>query len=72
MEYTPSDDALVLPPNSGGAGDNAFASNPSVCDDHELAGFYWPRKDYEGIRRFFPAFKWTIAEEKRSCFLDYH
>jgi hypothetical protein len=27
--------------------------------------FYWPRKDYEGIHRFFPDFKWTVGEEKK-------
>jgi hypothetical protein len=64
-EYTWSDKAFEAPPNAGGEGDDAWANEPSVFDDAELAKFYWPRKDYEGIHRFFPDFKWTKAEEKR-------
>jgi hypothetical protein len=64
-EYTWSDTAFEAPPNAGGEGDDAWANEPSVFDDAELAKFYWPRKDYEGIHRFFPDFKWTKAEEKR-------
>src|SRR5271170_147577 len=64
-QYTISDGALELPPNAGGEGDDAFASEPSVFDDASLAKLYWPRKDYEGIHRFFSDFKWTIREEKR-------
>lgn len=61
----PSNTAYQLPPNAGGEDDDAFANEPSVFDDAELAKFYWPRKDYEGFHRFFPDFKWTVGEEKR-------
>src|SRR5271170_5490338 len=64
-QYPISDAALELPPNAGGDGDDAFASEPSVFDDAALAKMYWPRKDYEGVHRFFSDFKWTIREEKR-------
>jgi|SRR5579862_2225366 len=64
-QYTISDAALELPPNAGGDGDDAFASDPSVFDDAGLAKLYWPRKDYEGLHRFFPDFKWTVGEEKK-------
>src|ERR1700737_4578053 len=63
--YSPSEEALQLPPSAGGEGDDAFADEPSVFDDPSLRKFYWPRKNYEGIHRFFPDFKWTVAEEKR-------
>lgn len=63
--YSPSEEAFQLPPGAGGEGDDAIANDPSVFDDPELRKFYWPRKDYEGIHRFFPDFKWTVAEEKR-------
>jgi hypothetical protein len=63
--YSPSEEALQLPPGAGGEGDDAFADEPSVFDDPSLRKFYWPRKNYEGIRRFFPDFKWTVAEEKK-------
>ena len=64
-QYSISEAALELPPNAGGDGDDAFASEPSVFDEAVLAKLYWPRKDYEGLHRFFPDFKWTIGEEKR-------
>jgi hypothetical protein len=64
-DYSPSEEASQLPPGAGGEGDDAIAHEPSVFDDPELRKFYWPRKDYEGIHRFFPDFKWTVAEEKR-------
>jgi hypothetical protein len=64
-EYWPSDAALELPPNAGGEGDDAIANEPSPFDDLEMRKFYWPRKDYEGIHRFFPDFKWTVGEEKK-------
>jgi len=63
--YSPSEEASQLPPGAGGEGDDAIANDPSVFDDPELRKFYWPRKDYEGIHRFFPDFKWTVAEEKK-------
>lgn len=63
--YSPSEEASQLPNGAGGEGDDAIANDPSVFDDSSLAKFYWPRNDYEGIRRFFPDFKWTVAEEKR-------
>src|SRR5271154_2502679 len=64
-QYSISEAALELPPNAGGDGDDAFASETSVFDDAVLAKLYWPRKDYEGLHRFFPDFKWTIREEKK-------
>lgn len=63
--YSPSEEASQLSAGAGGEGDDAIANNPSVFDDSSIAKFYWPRKDYEGLHRFFPDFKWTIAEEKR-------
>jgi hypothetical protein len=63
--YSPSPEASQPPPGAGGDGDDAFANEPSIFDDPQFAKLYWPRKDYEGIRRFFPDFKWTVAEEKR-------
>lgn len=63
--HAPSEEAYKLPPGAGGEGDDAFANDPSVFDDAEKAKMYWPRKDYEGLHRFFPDFKWTISEEKK-------
>ena len=63
--YAPSEEASQLPPGAGGEGDDAIANEPSVFDDPELRKYYWPRKDYEGIHRFFPDFKWTVSEEKK-------
>jgi hypothetical protein len=63
--YSPSEEASQLPPGSGGSGDDAIVDEPSVFDDPALRKFYWPRKNYENIHRFFPDFKWTVAEEKR-------
>jgi hypothetical protein len=63
--YSPSEEASQLPPGAGGEGPDAIADEPSVFDDPVLRKFYWPRKDYEGIHRFFPDFKWTVGEEKR-------
>lgn len=63
--YSPSEEASQLPPGAGGEGDDAIANDPSIFDNANLAKFYWPRKDYEGLHRFFPDFKWTVAEEKR-------
>ena len=54
-----------MPPGAGGEGDNAITNEPSIFDDPALRKFYWPRRDYEGIRRFFPDFKWTAGEEKK-------
>lgn len=65
--YSPSEEASQLPPGAGGEGDDAIANDPSVFDDPESRKYYWPRKDYEGIHRFFPDFKWTVAEEKKYC-----
>lgn len=68
--YSPSEEALVLPPGAGGEGDDAIVDEPSVFDDPTTRKFYWPRKNYENIHRFFPDFKWTVAEEKRYvCFI---
>ena len=63
--HAPSEEAYKLPPGAGGEGDDAFANDPSVFDDAEKAKMYWPRKDYEGLHRFFPDFKWTVSEEKK-------
>jgi hypothetical protein len=67
---TPSAEALELPANAGGTGDNAFVNDASPFDDPEVRKFYWPRSDYEGLHRFFPDFKWTIGEEKRLFHLN--
>jgi hypothetical protein len=63
--YSPSVEATQLPLGAGGEGDDAIANEPSIFDDPQFAKLYWPRKDYEGLHRFFPDFKWTVAEEKR-------
>jgi hypothetical protein len=63
--YSPSVEASQLPPGAGGEGDDAIANEPSIFDDSQFAKLYWPRKDYEGLHRFFPDFKWTVAEEKK-------
>ena|SRR5579859_573795 len=63
--YSPSEEASQLPSGAGGEGEDAIANDPSVFDDPHLAKFYWPRNNYEGIHRFFPDFKWTVAEEKK-------
>ena len=63
--YSPSEEASQLPPGAGGEGNDAIADEPSVFDDPEKRKFYWPRKDYENIHRFFPDFKWTVGEEKK-------
>jgi hypothetical protein len=65
VQYAPSAEALELPADAGGSGDNAFANDPSPFDDPEFRKFYWPRTDYEGLHRFVPDFKWTVGEEKR-------
>ena len=70
-KYSYSEEAARLPEGAGGEGDNAIAYQPSVFDDPDLRKFYWPRKDYENIHRFFPDFQWTVGEEKRfslKCF----
>jgi hypothetical protein len=64
-KYSYSEEAGRLPEGAGGEGDHAIAYQPSVFDDSDLRKFYWPRKDYENIHRFFPDFKWTVGEEKR-------
>jgi len=64
-KYSYSEEAGTLPEGAGGEGDHAIAHQPSVFDDPDLRKFYWPRKDYENIHRFFPDFKWTVGEEKR-------
>jgi len=64
-KYSYSEEAGRLPDGAGGDGDLAIASQPSVFDDPDLRKFYWPRKNYENIHRFFPDFKWTVGEEKR-------
>lgn len=64
-KYSPSEEALQLPPGAGGEGDDAFAAQPSIFDDPDLRKFYWPRHNYENIHRFFPDFKWTVGEERR-------
>lgn len=67
--YSPSEEASQLPPGAGGEGDDAIAVDESVFDDPVLRKFYWPRKDYEGIHRFFPDFKWTVGEERKYLYL---
>ena len=64
-KYSYSEEAGRLPEGAGGEGNLAIAHQPSVFDDPDLREFYWPRKDYENIHRFFPDFKWTVGEEKR-------
>ena len=64
-KYSYSEEAGRLPEGAGGEGNLAIASELSVFDDPDLRKFYWPRKDYENIHRFFPDFKWTVGEEKR-------
>jgi hypothetical protein len=66
--FSPSEEALQLPPGAGGEGDDAFANQPSIFDDPDLRKFYWPRHNYENIHRFFPDFKWTVGEERRYPF----
>jgi hypothetical protein len=63
--YSPSEEASQLPAGAGGEGDDVIANEPSVFDDPNLAKFYWPRNNYEGLHRFFPDFKWTVSEEKK-------
>jgi len=70
-KYSYSEEAARLPEGAGGEGDHAIAKQPSVFDDPDLRKFYWPRKDYENIHRFFPDFKWTVGEEKRFASQEY-
>lgn len=44
--------------------DDAVATKRSVYDDPELAQYYWPKPEYEGLHRFDPEARWTYKEEK--------